>query len=172
MAKRRTDQKPVSTSRRNDESLLALMLAYHKALAKEARDDERMLRAERKRELQMKAMKVDLEIAKINQLKEEAAERLERAMAAAYAEFPTALALHEDATSPVELKVSVSSGKAGKTSDLIQLQIRHQEGEVEKAATRVAEASDAADESRRRKDAMADAIKQLLDKIADIKPQL
>jgi hypothetical protein len=171
MAKGRPDKKPASTNQSKAASLLALMVAYHKTLAKEARDDKRMLRAERKRELQIKAMKIDLEIAKINQLKDEAAERLDRAMAAASAQLPTALALREDATSPVELTVWVPPGVAGKKSDLIQLQIRHQEDEVEKAAKRVAEASDAADESRRRKDAMADAIKKLLEKIADINPQ-
>jgi hypothetical protein len=172
MAKRPTDNKPVSTNQFDAASLFASLLAYYKTLAKEARADRRMLRAEKERQLQMKTMTIDLEMAKIDQLKEEAAERFDRAAAAARAELPAVLALHEDATSPLPLTVSVPSEKVGKKSDLIQLQIRHQEDEVEKAATRVAEATDAAEESRRRRDAMRDAIETFLEKVAKIKPQL
>ena len=85
MAKKRLIKEPISTSQIDPESLLAMMLKYHKALAKETREDERALRAAMKIELEAKATKVALDNAMIDQLMAEAKERADRAMKAATA---------------------------------------------------------------------------------------
>jgi hypothetical protein len=154
MAKKRQKKEPISTDQINAESLLAMMLEYHKALAKEARADQKALRAARELAMAAKETKLALDNARIDQLKAEAKERFDRAMEAATASIVTGI-LRGDVNALGDWTITVPFNdfekSSGKKSDLIQLQIRHQEDEVEKAARRVAGASDAADDSRKRK---------------------
>ena len=171
MARKRQIKEPTSPDQLAAKSLLDMMLEYHKALAREARIDSAVLRAQEKRELQLKATKLDLEMARINQMKEEAAERFDRAMSAAHAAMVTGI-LHGDATGGRDWTITVPHEKGvAKKSDLIQLQIRHQEDEIEKAAKRVAKSRDAAEASRDRRQKGLDNIQKLLDIIRGMNPQ-
>ena len=75
MAKKRRIKEPINNGTINAESLLAMMLKYHKALAKEARADRKALRAAKKIALNAYAAKLALDNAMIDQQMAEAKKR-------------------------------------------------------------------------------------------------
>jgi hypothetical protein len=69
------------------DGIFAVLLEYQKDVAKEAREDARAARAERRTELEAKAVKLELEAQKIDQMRTEAKERFDAAMRVANAEL-------------------------------------------------------------------------------------
>jgi hypothetical protein len=148
-------------------------MEYLRLANKEARADRKALRAAKELAQHAKEAKVALDNAMIDQMMAEAKERADRAMEAATTGLVMGIVSGNVLASGGAWTITVPDEKGiAKKSDLIRLQIRHQEDAVEKAATHLAEADEAADASRKHKQAIRDAILKLLEIMAGIKPQV
>ena len=161
--------------------LFVVMMAYQKMVNKDAREDKKIARQDKDLALASKEAKLKMDNAKIDQQKKEANERADNAMIAAQTNLWIGIVSGSSAAAsgfqPNNQKIAtvgltpagthkIDSPKTGaKSSGVIQKQVNRQE---KQAATD--EETKKANEDHRR--AIKDAVKKLLDQMAQMKSNL
>lgn len=147
------------------DELFVAMIAYLKMVNKEVREDAKIARQNKQTELSAKESKLELENAKIDQQKNEARERYEHAMDAATIEMVLGIVSVSGAGSIQSQAGSTKTTSVKPTKidspRLINSQVNLKDNNIYKDQT-------GTKESEAHKKAQKDAIKKLLDQLAEL----